>query len=51
MREKIHLSIIIINKKLYFKFVQSTMYIIFIINHVYNLTNESKMFIFYYNSK
>jgi len=40
----------IINKNLNFKFIQLMMYMIFIIYHVHDLINESKMLIFAYNN-
>lgn len=39
-----------ISKNLYFRFIQLIIYIVFIIDHIYNLVNECKMLIFIYNS-
>jgi len=43
-------SDIIISKILHFRFIQLTMYMVFIIDHIYHLMNESKIQTFAYNS-
>jgi len=46
----IHSLVTIISKTLYFRFIQLMMHMIFIIDHIYHLMNESKMQSFAYNS-
>jgi len=46
----LHSSVTIISKNQYFIFIQLMMYVVFIINHIHHLMNESKMLIFAYNS-
>jgi len=46
----IYALVTIIDKNLYFRFIQLIMYIIFIIDHIHHLINESKILIFNYNS-
>jgi len=45
---KIYYPVIIISKNLHFKYIQLMMYMIFIIDHIHHLMNESKMLIFAY---
>jgi len=40
----------IISKNLHLKFIQLMMYMIFIIDHIHHLMNESKILIFAYNN-
>jgi len=46
----VYLLVIIISKNLYFIFIQLMMYMVFIIDHIHHLINESKILIFAYNS-
>jgi len=46
----IHPMVTIISKNPHFTFIQLMMYIVFIINYIHHLMNESKMLIFVYNS-
>jgi hypothetical protein len=46
----IHHPVTIISKNQHFRFIQLMMYMDFIIDHIHHLMNESKMFIFAYNS-
>ena len=39
----------IISQNLNFRFIQLMMYMVFIIDHIHHLMNESKMLIFAYN--
>jgi len=41
----------IISKKLYFEFIQLIIYVVFIIDHIHHLMNESKILIFVYNNR
>jgi hypothetical protein len=45
-----HPLVTIISKTFHFRFIQLMMYIVFIIDHIYHLMNESKMYSFAYNS-
>jgi len=46
----IHPPVTIIHKNLLFRFIQLMMYMVFIIDHIHHLMNESKLLIFAYNS-
>jgi len=45
-----HHPVTIISKNLHFRFIQLMMYIVFIIDQIHHLMNESKILIFAYNS-
>jgi len=45
----VHPPVTIINKTLDFRFIQLIMHIVFIIDHIHHLMNESKMQNFAYN--
>jgi len=47
----IHPPVIITNKNLHFRFIQLIMYMVLIIDHIYHLMNESKMFFSYNNDR
>jgi uncharacterized membrane protein YkgB len=46
----VHPPVTIISKILHFRFIQLMMYIVFIIDHIHHLMNESKIQSFAYNS-
>jgi hypothetical protein len=46
----LHTPVTITSKTLYFRFIRLMMYIIFIIDHIHHLMNESKIQSFVYNS-
>jgi hypothetical protein len=48
--KKLHPKVTNISKTLHFRFIQLITYMIFIIDHIHHLMNESKILIFAYNS-
>jgi hypothetical protein len=46
----VHSPVTIISKNLHFTFIQLMMYMVFIIDHIHHLMNESKMLTFAYIS-
>jgi len=50
MKIHVHPPVTVISKTLYFRFIHLMMYMVFIIDHIHHLINESKIQSFAYNS-